>query len=39
LLELDALALFGDMVFDPVFDVFRVVSVPCVVQGDWHDTY
>jgi len=37
LLELNVLAVFGDTVFDPVLDVFWVVSVSRVVWGDWHD--
>ena len=34
---LNLLAVFLDVVFDPVFDVFRVVSVSLVVRADWQD--
>jgi hypothetical protein len=37
LLELHVLAVFFDVVFDPIFDVFRVVSVSWVVRREWHD--
>jgi len=29
--------MFLNTVFDPVLDVFRVVSVARIVLGDWHD--
>jgi hypothetical protein len=37
LLQLNVLAVFVDTVFDPVFDIERVVGVSCVVRGNWHD--
>ena len=37
MLQLDIVAVFGDAVFDPVPDVFRVIGVSRVVRGDWHD--
>ena len=37
MLQLDALAMFLDSVFDPVLDVFRVIGVSRVVRRDWHD--
>jgi hypothetical protein len=30
---------FLDSVFDPVLDVFRVVSVSRIVYSDWHDPW
>ncbi|ELY89424.1 hypothetical protein C484_14055 [Natrialba taiwanensis DSM 12281] len=37
LLQLNVLAMFLDAIFDPVPDVFRVVSVSWIVRSDWHD--
>lgn len=37
LLQLNILVMFLDAIFDPVPDVFRVVSVSWIVRSDWHD--
>jgi hypothetical protein len=37
LFQLNVHAVFGDSVFDPVVDVFRVVSVSRIVRSEWYD--